>query len=175
MLSTRSTLLISLLLFLSSCSQPFPEALIFLEGSKGLKHFYTGGIYRVLYQIDEKFPAEEAVRKVSQRLESKGWQPLKYEFLHPDIPTSVVTGWTFYEDPPKKPEWVIYEWSGNWIDKSNNVVTYAFQYKDPIEKYKQKTVIMRPSSNTMFVHAVYMPQKVAVNMRESINRKKTKK
>lgn len=158
----------------TSCDRPLPAGLIILDGASGQKHFYTGGIYRVLYQLQEKFPAENKISAVTQKLESAGWKPLQKEFLHPNIETSLVTGWTFYEDPPKRPEWIIYEWSGNWKDQKNNVVTYAFQYKDPIGKYKQSTVIMKPSSSTLIVHAVYMPEKVALNMRDSINRKKTK-
>ena len=67
---------------------------------------------------------------------------MKEDYLHPGISTSLVSGWTIYEDPPKRPAHMIYEWSANWKDKADNIVTYQFQYKDPIDKHRHGTVIL---------------------------------
>ena len=67
---------------------------------------------------------------------------------------------------------MIYEWSANWKDKQDNIVSYALQYKDPIDKFRHGTVILKPTNSVLNVNVVYMPEKVAKSMRESINRKK---
>ncbi len=155
-----------------SCNQTYPNSFIILKDATNLKQFYTGGINRMFYKLEAKFPAESTINQVSKKLESEGWIPLKEDYLHPENSTSLVSGWTIYEDPPKRPAYMIYEWSGNWKDKADNIVTYQFQYKDPIDKHRHGTVFLKPSSSSMIVNAVYMPEKIAKNMRESINRKK---
>jgi hypothetical protein len=155
-----------------SCKEELPASIIILKGATDQKNFYTGGINRVFYRLDQKFPAEDAIKQVSNKLESSGWTPLNEDFLHPGISNSLVSGWAIYEDPPKRPEMMIYEWYANWKDKQENIVSYTLQYKDPIDKFRHGTVILKPTNSTLNVNVVYMPTKVAKSMRESINRKK---
>jgi hypothetical protein len=164
----------SLLLIVSCGERTYPSSFIILKDATNLKYFYTGGIDRIFYKVEARFPADQTIKEISSKLESAGWVPLREEYLHPENSTSIVSGWTIYEDPPKRPANMIYEWSGNWKDKADNIVTYQFQYKDPIEKYRKGTVILKPGNSSMMVNAVYMPEKVAKNMRDSINRKKKK-
>jgi hypothetical protein len=164
--------LICSIFLLISCDQTYPDSFIIVKNATNMKHFYTGGINRMFYQVEAKFPAESTIQEISRKLESEGWIPLQEDYLHPGDSTSLVSGWTIYEDPPKRPAHMIYEWSANWKDKADNIVKYQFQYKDPIDKYKHGTVILKPASASLIVNAVYMPEKVAKNMRESINRKK---
>lgn len=158
-----------------SCKEELPASIIVLKDAKNQKNFYTGGINRVFYRLDQRFPAEDAIKQISTKLENSGWIPLNEEFLHPGISNSLVTGWEIYEDPPKKPELMIYEWSANWKDKQDNIVSYTFQYKDSIDKFRHGTVILKPTNSTLNVNVVYMPENVAKSMRESINRKKKNK
>jgi hypothetical protein len=155
-----------------SCKEELPASIIFLKGAKDQKTFYTGGINRVFYRLDQRFPAEDAIKEISTKLETSGWTPLNEDFLHPGISNSLVSGWAIYEDPPKRPAMMIYEWSANWKDKQDNIVSYALQYKDPIDKFRHGTVILKPTNSVLNVNVVYMPEKVAKSMRESINRKK---
>jgi hypothetical protein len=165
-------LVIFVCLLALSCKEELPASIIILKDAKNQKNFYTGGINRVFYRLDQRFPAEDAIKQISTKLESTGWTPLSEDFLHPGDSNSLVTGWAIYEDPPKKPEMMIYEWSANWKDKQENIVSYTFQYKDPIDKFRHGTVILKPANSKLDVNVVYMPEKVAKSMRESINRKK---
>ncbi len=174
MLKKLLILVCSVLLFVSCGNQKYPSSFIILKNATNLKHFYTGGIDRMFYKVESKFPAESTIKEISSKLESAGWEPLQEEYLHPENSTSIVSGWSIYEDPPKRPSNMIYEWSANWKDKADNIVSYQLQYKDPIDKYRHGTVILKPGGSSLMVNAVYMPQKVAKNMRESINRKKQK-
>ncbi len=168
----KSLLVIFFSALVLSCEQSLPPSIIILTGANNQKHFYTGGINRVFYKLEEKFPADNAIKEISSKLEAGGWEAMSEDFLHPGTSNSLITGWSIYEDPPKKPEFMIYEWSTNWKDKQDNIVSYSFQYKDPIEKFRHGTVILKPSNSSLNVHAVYMPEKVAQSMRESINRKR---
>jgi len=174
MLNKILILVCSALLLVSCGDRIYPSSFIVLKNATNLKHFYTGGIERMFYKVEAKFPAESTIREITSKLESAGWEPLQEDYLHPGISTSIVSGWSIYEDPPKRPFNMIYEWSANWKDKAENIVSYQFQYKDPIDKHRHGTVILKPGSSSMTVNAVYMPHKIAKNMRESINRKKQK-
>jgi hypothetical protein len=154
------------------CKEELPKSIIVLKGARDQKNFYTGGINRVFYRLDQKFPADDAIKEISTKLESSGWRPLNEDYLHPGISNSLVSGWAIYEDPPKRPEMMIYEWAANWKDKQENIISYTFQYKDPIDKFRHGTVILKPTNSLLNVNVVYMPQEVAKSMRESINRKK---
>jgi hypothetical protein len=66
---------------------------------------------------------------------------------------------------------MVYEWTADWKDKDNNIVSYALQYRDPIEKYRKGTFIMRPGNDSLTVNFVYMPAKEAVAIRESVKPK----
>ncbi|HSE39673.1 MAG TPA: hypothetical protein VLH08_02825 [Acidobacteriota bacterium] len=126
----------------------------------------------MFYKVEAPFPAQTTIKEITSKLEAEGWVPMQQEYLHPENVTSIVSGWTFYEDPPKRPSNIIYEYLANWKDKADNIITYQFQYRDPIDKFRHGTVIVKPTSSSLMVNAVYMPNKVAKNMRESINRKK---
>lgn len=154
------------------CKEQLPNSIIVLKGARNQKNFYTGGINRVFYRVDEKFPADEAIKQISTKLEGSGWTALNEDYLHPGNSNSLVSGWAIYEDPPKRPEMMIYEWTANWKDKQENIIVYTLQYKDPIDKFRHGTVILKPTNSLLNVNVVYMPEKVAKSMRESINRKK---
>lgn len=171
MLKNFSLVIVVCLLALS-CKEELPSSIIILKGARDQKNFYTGGINRIFYRLDEKFPADDAIKQISTKLENSGWAPLNEDYLHPGNSNSLVSGWAIYEDPPKRPEMMIYEWAANWKDKQENIVAYTLQYKDPIDKFRHATVILKPTNSLLNVNVVYMPQEVAKSMRESINRKK---
>jgi hypothetical protein len=168
----RFLLITVVCLFSYSCKEELPSSILVLKGARDQKNFYTGGINRVFYRVDQKFPADDAIKQISSKLETTGWTPLNEDYLHPGISNSLASGWAIYEDPPKRPEMMIYEWSANWKDKQENIISYTLQYKDPIDKFRHGTVILKPANSLLNVNVVYMPQEVAKSMRESINKKK---
>ena len=97
--------------------------------------------------------------KKKSKNEKEALSTLKEDFFHPGKPSSQTVGWAFYENA--KTRSFIYEWAGDWKDKSNNILTYWLRYTDHIEKYQQSTYILKPNSTELTVVAIYMPEKIA--------------
>lgn len=83
------------------------------------------------YHVSSKFPATPVIGWISDRLQKAGWEPLKYDFLNPDSPSSHVTGWTYFLDGRKRPAPCVHQWLGDWKDASGNIVRYGFRYTQP--------------------------------------------
>lgn len=155
----RSLLILTLVML--SCRRSVPEMLIQLDGAKERKAYSVAGMDVLEYRLDVVYPAKKVVEDISKRLEAKGWKPLPYMYMYPNYKSSHVEGWSLYQDPPKNPSRVIYEWSGDWQDTDGNIVTYTFRYLDPFEKYRQPVFMLKPGNSTMLVTAIYMEEAVA--------------
>ena len=168
-----ATVLLALFLF-PGCDERRPPGFIVLKGAEGLKTFYVRGIDKAIYRVHAQFPADHVIHEILEQMKKGGWEPLDNLYLYPDVPSGKVQGWTYYEQA-KKTGFMVYEWSTDWKDKDNNIAGYALQYRDPIEKYRQGTFIMRPGNDALTVNFVYMPAKEAVAIRESLKAKEATK
>jgi hypothetical protein len=157
-----------------SCHRELPDSLIVLKGGTKPKRFYVRGMDQLVYRIEDKYPARDAIQAISDHLKRKGWEPIQQQFLYPNLPSSHVVGWVFYEDKRVGYTSFVFEWSGDWKDKDNNIVTYSFRYRDPAKKYAQKTYILKPQNSDLYIAASYMPRKVAQSIRESAKQRKPK-
>src|SRR5919106_2459691 len=131
----RATLL--LILLLGACKGAPEGVLITLPGAKNVKTHHLRGMDVVEYELSAKYPAKELIAGVGARLKEQGWKPIPYMYLFPKNESSQVRGWTFFNDPPRQPVWMIYEWTGDWQDSNGNLLTYTFRYRDPAAKYQQ--------------------------------------
>lgn len=165
----RYTLLL-LLFLLPGCERKYPPGFIVLPNAVGVKTFYVRGIDKGIYLVHSGFPADRVIQEISDQLAKQGWEPMDKLYLYPDTPSGRVLGWTFFEQA-KRTGWMVYEWASDWKDKDNNIVSYALQYRDPIEKYRKGTFIMRPGNDELSVNFVYMPASEAPAIRESIKPK----
>jgi hypothetical protein len=159
---------------LVSCRRPLPDGLIVLAGSKTTSSYSVRGMYRVEYQIQEKYPAAKSIQEISSQLEKKGWKPLSNYFVYPESQTSHVTGWIYYKDPPKAPTWMVYAWSSDWEDSNHNIVSYTFRYSDPIAKYNESVFVLKPDNKNLIITAIYMPAEAARKLRAEKQKKKMK-
>lgn len=171
----RAPLFVIFLAFAAlSCHRDLPDSLIVIQGASKPKQFYVRGMDQIVYRVEEKFPAKDAIQTILQQLKKKGWEPLQQQYLYPDLPSSHVLGWTFYEDKRVGYTSFVFEWSADWKDKNNNIVTYSFRYRDPAKKYTHKTYILKPTNSDLYIAASYMPEKVAQTIRESAKQRKPK-
>ncbi len=108
-----------------------PAALILYPGATDIRFDERGDGDTVSYHVTSKFPATPVIELISYKLKKAGWEPLKYYFLNPnpDLPSSHVTGWTYFFDGTKDPTQCVHQWSGDWKDPSGNIVTYMFRYE----------------------------------------------
>ena len=161
---------ILLFVLAAAACQKAPEGvLIKLPGAKEAKTYRLRGMDILEYQLNVRYPAREQIADVNGRLQKLGYQPVPYIYLFPKNQSSHVVGWTFFNDPPRNPVWVIYEWTGDWQDSKGNLLTYTFRYRDPASKYQQSTFILRPARNEMIVTAIFTPAGVAQHKQRVLN------
>jgi hypothetical protein len=165
-------LFVALLFFLAGCGQRFAPGFVVLDGAEGTRTFYVRGIDKMIYRIHREFPAQKAIEDLSSRVEKLGFKPLDKQFLYPDLPTAHVQGWTYYEQSKKMAGFMVYEWTCDWKDANNNILTYTLEYRDPIQKYSHGTYIMKPGNDALVVNGVFMPEKTAIALRESLHKSK---
>ena len=168
----RARLVLLTLLLFCSCNQAPKGVLITLPGAKDVESSTLRGMDTLQYTLDIRYPAKAQIQTVKDQLLKLGWKPVPYIYLFPKNSSSQVLGWTFFNDPPRDPSWVIYEWTGDWLDKNGNLVTYTFRYRDPIAKYQQSTFIVGPSEKKMAVTAIYTPAGIAKHKQAMLNGKK---
>jgi hypothetical protein len=163
--------LTAVLFFTAGCGRAPEGVLIQLPGAKNVNTYHLRGMDILEYQLAVKYPAKEHISNVAGKLKNLGWKPVPYIYLFPKNQSSHVLGWTFFNDPPKQPKWVIYEWTGDWLDANGNLVTYTFRYRDPAAKYQQSTFILRPVHDEMAITAIYTPAGLAEHKQRTLNPK----
>lgn len=166
----RTLLLLFVVLF-SGCKNAPEGVLITLPGAKDVETHRIRGMDILQYQLNVRYPAREQIAHVANQLKELGWKPVPYIYLFPKNQSSHVLGWTFFNDPPRQPERVIYEWTGDWQDAKGNLLTYTFRYQDPASKYEQSTFILRPAKDLMMVTAIYTPAGIAQHKQRILNPK----
>lgn len=108
------------------------EALIVPDGAAQL-HSEPGayGSHHVAYALTEQYPASNAIRQISSRLEALGWTPLQEDWLNPGLPSSHTSGWTGFLDGTTTPMHHVRQWSAQWQDAPGNIVDYTLSYSYP--------------------------------------------
>ena len=152
-----------------SCSDPHRDVLILLPDAKNVERSHVRGMDVLEYQVNVKYPSRKEIAQIDQKLKSLGWKPVPYNYLYPKVSSSHTVGWTYFDDPPKQPNSVIYEWAGDWLDSQGNLVTYTFRYRDPYEKYQQSTFVLKPAHDRMEVSAIFTPSSVAGRKQKMLN------
>jgi hypothetical protein len=128
------------LLFIAICASLRGGLVIAAEPSDALltspnaTNVWTGTVGwsdQLTYHVDAKFPAAEVIDSISHKLQKAGWEPLKYDFLDPALPSSQVSGWQEFPHGIKDPKLCVHQWLGDWKDAAGNIVRYTFRYKHP--------------------------------------------
>jgi hypothetical protein len=129
-----------------------PAALILYPRATAIKFDERGSTDRLSYHVSSQYPATPVIELVSTKLQRGGWEPLNYDFMNPNVPSSRLRGWQEILQGNKQPV-CIHQWLGDWRDASGNIVTYGFRYKQP----KCSTVAL----TDLEVTAWYTPADVA--------------
>lgn len=134
-----------------------PDALLVYPGATQVS-FENVGPLELDYRVAAKFPAGEVIRWLSAHLEANKWNPLKYDLLNPDRPSSQVGGWIHFMDPRNPARKYVYSWDGHWMDGSGDGLSYILQYHSSTES--------APKSTDLVVSAVYSTAVVIKQHRE---------
>jgi hypothetical protein len=136
----RRRTFLALLIYIAICTVLFngrqpveaaehPAALILYPDATAIRFDKRGSIDLLSYHVSSKFPATPVIEWISDKLQKAGWEPLKYDFLNPELPSSHMTGWTYFLHGIKDPTVCVHQWLGDWKDASGNIVRYGFRYK----------------------------------------------
>jgi hypothetical protein len=99
--------------------------LLILEGAQRAQHT-TGPQEVVTFDIEEMGPAPHTIVEITRHLDQLGWEPLKEDFLNPGVPTSLVRGWTDYQDDVR--DQYVWQWQGQWQSARGDIATYDLKY-----------------------------------------------
>ncbi len=133
------------------------DALIVVAGSRDVTFHRLRGTHRLTYMVDTDYPATQTIQEISRQLLARGWSPLEKTYLNPAVPTSHVTGWESFSDGTSQPLNKVHQWHGQWINKTQDVLSYTFRYS-----YHART---EPDLSHLQVIAIYTP--AAVNKHRS--------
>jgi hypothetical protein len=74
----------------------------------------------------EKCPAAHAIGEITRHFDELAWKPLMEDFLNPGISTSLVRGWTNYQDDVRHQ--YVWQWQGQWESDKGEIATYDLKY-----------------------------------------------
>jgi len=169
MKSTRFIIvLLVLFLYLISCKPKdsqnrldYSRSLIKVSGAMNVQYSRLNGTDQVQYKVIVQYPAKDTISELNSRLKAKGWEPLKKSWLNPEIPTSHERGWTNFIDGTKKPNLEVHSWHSDWINKKEDILTFALKYSYPV---KTKSSMLE-----LNVLGIYVPEELAKKGLAQIN------
>lgn len=144
----------------SQSASDYSDSLIILKRASDVKYHKSYGQYQISYKILNEYPAKDTITELNLRLEAKGWNPLKMDWLNPDVPTSHVRGWGSYIDGTTSPDLEVHSWHSNWKNENEDILTYALSYSYPRNG--------KPNMNELSVVGLYIPNDLAKKTLEHI-------
>lgn len=132
------------------------KSLIVLPSAFDVQYATFKGRPQLIYRVFVDYPAEPALKTISNKLRAAGWKPLKSDFLNPFIPSSHVRGWQQFEDATTNPRTTVYSWMAQWENPHHDIVSYSLEYRYPVDS--------KPDLDTLRVLAIFIPAPVAAKM-----------
>jgi hypothetical protein len=133
----------------------------------GVKQSIFQGKDQIIYHVQSEYPADDVLRTIGVRLKNLGWKPLKEDWLNPGLPSSLVRGWTYYEDETTKPATSVRVWGADWENGAHDILSYDLEYRCPGNL----------CSSTFDLHdlrvlAIHIPADIAKQMKAAISRER---
>ncbi len=116
-------------MILGGCAKQDPKALIVVKGAKDVHYSVVGGSRQIRYEVNQPYPADAALKEISDRLDALGYKPLRDDVLNPGLPSSHVRGWVFFVDGTTKPEEDVQRWIAQWQNSKGSVIEYSLEYR----------------------------------------------
>jgi hypothetical protein len=150
----------------------YPPSLIVPVKSINVNYSKWKGTDQVNYEYLEAYPASSLLSYISNELKQLEWQPIEYDILNPDIPSSHMKGWGNFVDSSSKTHYIVYQWLAQWKNKNEDVVFYALQYKRRITSQKDIDIYLDKTDDlsNISVTISYYPKALINNMLKSLNK-----
>lgn len=133
-----------------------PKSLVVLPGAFDVQYATFEGRQQVIYRVYLDYPAESALKTISDDLRAAKWKPLKADFWNPSIPSSHVRGWQQFDDATSKPATTVNQWMAQWENPQHDIVDYRLEYRYPADA--------KPDLKTLQVIAIYIPASISAKM-----------
>jgi hypothetical protein len=136
----------------------FSDSLIVVSGAQKIQYTKFEGTDQLLFEIKVDYPAKTVLEEISEKLKSKGWQPLSEDYLNPGLPSSHVRGWTDFIDGTKSPRRKVYQWLAQWENKNGDILWCTLKYSYPLTA--------KPDLEDLTVSEAFWPAKLASEARK---------
>ncbi|HEX9222233.1 MAG TPA: cytochrome c [Candidatus Acidoferrales bacterium] len=143
-------------------SQNYPKSLIVLPSGADVKYASVGGRTQLVYRVYVDYPAERALKTISEKLRREGWKALERDFWNPSIPSSHMRGWVQFEDRTTNPTTTVNEWMAQWENRQRDIVSYTLEYRWPADS--------NPDLNSLRVVAIFIPAPIATKEPRTISK-----
>jgi hypothetical protein len=137
----------------------YSDSLLVLSGASDISYAKVGNTDQVMYTVKVEYPALNIINELQSKTDGKGWSPLKEDFMNPGIPTSIVRGWTKFEDASKQPITEVHAWVTDWQNKKGDILQYHLTYRYPIKS--------QPDMSSLKVVAIYFPADTAAALKKA--------
>lgn len=142
----------------------YSDALVVAPGAKNVEYTVSGGGQHVTYKVEAEYPAEDLLKLIREKLETRGWKPLAEDFLNPGLMSSHSRGWARFQDVTTKPKTRVNQWLAQWAKDSGELAWYTLLYRNPVSD--------EPNLKTVEVHASYFSAESAQRMKKSVEEHK---
>jgi hypothetical protein len=175
----KTKILILLILFFTACSHkssqdPMAYSPSLIVPAKPINIAYSKwkGTDQVSYEYLEAYPASALLGYINNELKQLDWQPIEYDILNPNIPSSHIKGWGNFVDSSSKTHYIVYQWLAQWKNRNDDVVFYALQYKRKITISKDINDYLNKTDDLSNVSVTisYYPKVLISKMLKSLNK-----
>ncbi len=126
-----------------------PSGFFIPEGARSVRHYDRDGVREVSYDVDVAYPASPFLCELTHHLDDRHWLGLREDALNPGLESSLVRGWTDFEDASERPDTHVHSWGAQWRNQDGELLTYVLRYE-----YPENT---KPQLSTMSVSALIWP------------------
>ena len=131
----------------------YEDALVEPSGAYNLVQGTQKGTQQISYQLDEPYPAELFLGKLTQGLTDLGWAPLQDSWFNPGSPSSHASGWSHFQDGTVSPIVRVDQWMAEWTIADGALLSYVLKYSYPLHG--------EPIRDTLSVTAIVLSPEAA--------------
>lgn len=135
----------------------YSDSLIVVSGAKNVHYTKLYGTDQIFYIVKTEYPAISVLQEISQKLQIRGWKPLKEDYLNPGMSSSHVQGWSDFIDMKNN---TVYQWLAQWENNNKDIIWCTLRYS-----YPRKGKV---NLNDLTVSLVFIPGKLAVEEKSKI-------
>lgn len=153
---------------LTNTAGPPRSCFVIAPAATKIGHSIFQGKDQFWYSVQAPYPADDVLKLITGRLKGMGWVALKEDWLNPGLPSSHIRGWNYYEDQTTYPTTSVRVWGADWENRAHDILSYQLEYRCP-----DNLCASTAGLDDLRVIAIYIPAKLAKQIKSSISRERT--